>query len=95
MKDRTCVGLDVHARSVWACAVDDESGEIRTVRISPKTTEIVKWTNALPGRVEVAHEAGPTEFCLARALIAAGLQCHVPRRQRCSGHPEIGSRQTC
>ena len=27
MGKRTCVGLDVHARSVWACAVDDESGE--------------------------------------------------------------------
>ena len=29
------------------------------------------------GRVEVAYEAGPTGFGLARALIAAGLQCHV------------------
>lgn len=77
MQDRTCVGLDVHARSVWACAVDDESGEMRTSRISPKTTEIVKWARALPGRVEVAYEAGPTGFGLARALIAAGVQCHV------------------
>jgi len=42
MADRTCVGLDVHARSVWACAVDDESGEMRTMRISPKSAEIVK-----------------------------------------------------
>ena len=76
-QNRTCVGLDVHARSVWACAVDDESGEMRTLRISPKTVEIVKWAKALPGEVEVAYEAGPTGFGLARALIAAGIQCHV------------------
>lgn len=74
---RTCVGLDVHARSVWACTVDDESGEMRTSRISPKTAEIVKWAKALPGEVEVAYEAGPTGFGLARALIAAGVQCFV------------------
>ncbi len=76
-QNRTCVGLDVHARSVWACAVDDGSGEMRTMRISPKTTEIVQWAKALPGRVELAYEAGPTGFGLARALIAAGMQCHV------------------
>ena len=77
MGNRTCVGLDVHARSVWACAVDDESAEMRTTRISPKTAEIVKWAQALPGEVEVAYEAGPTGFGLARALIAAGMRCHV------------------
>jgi len=57
--------------------VDDESGEMRTLRISPKTVEIVKWAKALPGEVEVAYEAGPTGFGLARALIAADMHCHV------------------
>ena len=76
-QNRTCVGLDVHARSVWACTVDDDSGEMCTARISPKTAEIVKWAKALPGVVEVAYEAGPTGFGLARALIAAGLRCDV------------------
>ena len=41
-QNRTCVGLDVHARSVWACVVEDDSGEMRTLRISPKMPEIVK-----------------------------------------------------
>ena len=77
MRNRTCAGLDVHARSVWACTVDDESAEMRSSRISPKTAEIVKWAKALPGAVEVAYEAGPTGFGLARALIAAGITCHV------------------
>lgn len=77
IRDRTVVGLDVHARSVWACTVDDDSGEMRTLRISSRTDEIVSWARALPGRVVVAYEAGRTGFGLARALIAAGMQCHV------------------
>ena len=76
-QNRSCVGLDVHARSVWACSVEDASGEMRTSRISPKTAEIVKWAQTLPGEVEVAYEAGPTGFGLARALIAVGIVCHV------------------
>lgn len=47
---------------MWSCTVDDESGEMRTSRISPKTAEIVKRAKALPGEVEVAYEAGPTGF---------------------------------
>jgi len=77
IQNRTCCGLDVHARSVWACVVDDDSGEMRTLRISPKTDEIVKWALALPGVGQVAYEAGPTGFGLARALLTAGVQCHV------------------
>ena len=78
--ERTCVGLDVHARSVVACAVDGELGEIRGVRrqrISPKTEAVVEWVRALPGPVAVAYEAGPTGFGLARALAAAGVRCVV------------------
>ena len=76
-RNRTVVGLDVHARSVWACTVDDDSGEMKTSRISPRTDEIVRWAKALPGMVEIAYEAGPTGFGLARALLAAGVVCHV------------------
>ena len=57
--------------------MDDESGEMRTVRNSPKTDEIVKWARGFPGFVEVAYEAGQTGFGLARALIEAGVWCHV------------------
>ena len=76
-RNRTVVGLDVHARSVWACTVDDDSGEMKTSRISSRTDEIVRWVKALPGMVEIAYEAGPTGFGLARALLAAGVVCHV------------------
>jgi transposase len=77
LSERTCVGLDVHARSVVACAIDERAGEIRTVRLSPKTPQIVDWISGLPGPVAVSYEAGPTGFGLARALIAAGIRCEV------------------
>ena len=56
--ERTWAGLDVYARSVVACAIDDDSGEIRTLRLSPKTEAIVDWVRALPGPTAVAYEAG-------------------------------------
>jgi len=75
--ERTCVGLDVHARSVVACAIDDVAGEIRTQRVSAKTEAIVEWVRTLPGPVAVTYEAGPTGFGLARALAAIGARCVV------------------
>ena len=77
LAERTRVGLDVHARSVVGCAIDDEAGEIRTQRVSPKTEAIVEWVLAQPGPVAVTYEAGPTGFGLARALAAAGVRCEV------------------
>lgn len=75
--ERTWVGLDVHARSVVACAIVGELGEVRSLRISPKTEQITQWVLSLPGPVAVAYEAGPTGFGLARALAAAGVRCEV------------------
>jgi transposase len=71
------VGLDVHARSVVGCAIDDEACEIRTQRVAPQTDAIVAWVLAQPGPVAVTYEAGPTGFGLARALSAAGVRCEV------------------
>jgi len=55
--ERTCVGLDVHARSVVGCMIDNEAGEIATLRLSPRTESIVgqpPWT-AEPGLVHAQH----------------------------------------
>jgi transposase len=75
--ERTCVGLDVHARSVVVCAIDGEAGEVRTLGVSPKTEAVVAWVASLPGPVAVAYEAGPTGFGLARALERVGVRCVV------------------
>jgi transposase len=74
---RTSVGLDVHARSVMACGLDRETGEVVEQRLCPGHREVLDWIGRLPGPVAVTYEAGPTGFGLARALEAAGIECVV------------------
>lgn len=75
--ERTSVGLDVHARSVVAAAVDGLTGQVFRAGLVPSHEEVLAWVNGLPGPVAVAYEAGPTGFGLARAATAAGVRCVV------------------
>ena len=75
--ERTSVGLDVHARSVVACAIDTVTGELNQRRLCPDPVEVLGWIGSLSGPVAVAYEAGPTGFGLARALRARGVRCEV------------------
>ncbi|WP_432206475.1 IS110 family transposase [Mycobacterium paraffinicum] len=74
---RTSVGLDVHARSVVACGLDGDTGEVFERRLTPDPGEILAWIKGLPGSVAVTYEAGPTGFKLARFLLEAGIDCVV------------------
>jgi transposase len=69
--ERTSVGLDVHARSVVACAIDTVTGELIRCRLTPQHADVLGWISGLPGPAAVAYEAGPTGFGLARALSVA------------------------
>jgi len=75
--ERTSVGLDVHARSVVAAAIDGVTGELFQRRLIPSHEQIRSWLDDLPGPVAVAYEAGPTGFGLARWLNAEGIRCEV------------------
>lgn len=77
MGNGTFVGLDVHARSVVAGLIDEQSGEVRTTRAPHATDELVGWLGALAAPVRTAYEAGPTGYGLARALREAGIECLV------------------
>ena len=86
--ERTSVGLDVHARSVVAHAMDGVTGEVFTGRLVPGVEPVAGWLAGLPGPVAVLYEAGPTGFGLARGLRAAGVRCEVAapsKLQRPSG----------
>lgn len=86
--ERTSVGLDVHARSVVAAAIDSVTGELIQARLTPSYEHIRKWLQDLPGPVAVAYEAGPTGFGLHRHLTGAGIRCEVvapSKLQRPSG----------
>jgi transposase len=74
---RTSVGLDVHARSVVACGLDDHTGEVFERRLGSDHGEILAWLGDLPGPVAATFEAGPMGFGLARCLNAAGIRCVV------------------
>jgi transposase len=75
--ERTSVGLDVHARSVAAAAIDGVTGELLQGKLTPSHDHIRSWLADLPGPVAVAYEAGPTGFGLYRSLTAAGIRCEV------------------
>ncbi|MGB7979854.1 MAG: IS110 family transposase [Candidatus Nanopelagicales bacterium] len=77
MFERTSVGLDVHARSVVACAIDGATGELHRAKLSPDFGEIDRWLGGLEGPLAVVYEAGPTGFGLARHLTSVGIWCVV------------------
>ena len=84
----TSVGLDVHALSVVAHGIDEETGKIARARLCPDYGEVLGWLGQLRAPVRVTYEAGPTGFGLARAITAAGMQCLVAapsKLQRPSG----------
>jgi transposase len=73
----TYVGLDVHARSTHAAAIDVSTGELVRARFGPGVEEPVAWLAGLPGPVRACYEAGPTGFGLYRAASAAGVDVEV------------------
>lgn len=86
--ERTSVGLDVHATSVVAAAIDGVTGELFQARLTPAHDHVREWIRRLPGPAAVVYEAGPTGFGLCRSLSAAGIRCEVAapsKLQRPSG----------
>jgi transposase len=73
----TYVGLDVHARSTHAAAVEVRTGELRRARFAAGVSEPLEWLSGLPGPVHACYEAGPTGFGLYRAAVEAGLRMDV------------------
>ena len=73
----TYVGLDVHARSTHAAAIDVGSGELCRARFGAGGEEVIAWLQELPQPLRACYEAGPTGFALYRAAEAAGVCVEV------------------
>jgi transposase len=73
----TWVGLDVHARSTHAAAIDTMTGELTRKRFGAGVTEPVAWLEGLAGPVRACYEAGPTGFGLYRAAVGVGVAIEV------------------
>lgn len=83
--ERTGVGLDVHARSVAAAAIDTVTGEVIERRLGGDYGSVVDLARRLEaghGPLRITYEAGPTGFGLARDLAAAGLTVQVAAPSR-------------
>lgn len=74
---RTSVGLDVHARSIAAAALDHMTGEVAQRSFAYDPAAVAEWALSLDGPVRCVYESGPTGFDLQRSLSAAGVECVV------------------
>ena len=70
----TFVGLDVHARSISACALDPLTGEITEGRFGAQAGALAEWALAFDSPPCV-YESGPAGWHLARELRAPGVDC--------------------
>jgi transposase len=73
----TWVGLDVHARSTHAAAINSLTGELTRARFGAGIEAPVGWLAGLPAPVRACYEAGPTGFEVYRAAIAQGVAMQV------------------
>lgn len=77
MTYRTSVGLDVHARSIAAAALDHLTGEVELRSFGYDPAGVAAWVLSLEGPARCVYESGPTGFDLQRSLSAAGVECVV------------------
>jgi len=90
----TSVALDVHALSVVAHAVDEQTGKLVRARLCPDYGEILGWLHQLRAPVPVAYEAGPTGFSWGGRSMRAGCHAWSPHHRSCSARLGTESRPT-
>ena len=82
---RSFVGLDVHARTVVGCAIDDQTGEVVYRRFGYDLAEVLAWVDSLPGPQTAVspasvmgprrcHEYGTTWMSVSIAGLAFGVK---------------------
>lgn len=75
----TFVGLDVHARSVKACAFVPETGETIRKSFGYEPGEIASWVSSLPQPARCVYESGVTGFhlCVFRQVKIDKYVCRI------------------
>ena len=90
LSERTSVGLDVHARSVVAAAIDNETGEVSRAVLAPAHDRVVGWIQTLPGPVAVASRPGRRGLVWLALCRPGASSVWWRRRRRSFGRPETG-----
>ena len=65
MLKTTFIGLDFHAKTVTAAALNADTGEIERVTMLADNLTVVTWVKTLGSDVAVTYETGPTGYRLA------------------------------
>lgn len=73
----TFVGLDVHARSIKAVALDAMTGEVRSATFAYDAAAVAEWVRSLDPAAKCVYESGVTGFDLQKRLAALGVDCVV------------------
>lgn len=89
----TFIGLDVHARSISACALDPMTGVLTEGRFGPEAGPLAEWVLQFESPLCV-YETGPTGWHLARELGALGVDCVVGAAAKMQRPPADRGRKT-
>ena len=77
MNTTTFVGLDVHARSIKAVALDAMTGEVRSATFAYDAAAVAEWVRSLDPAAKCVYESGVTGFDLQKKLAALGVDCAI------------------
>ena len=77
MNVTTFVGLDVHARSIKAVALDAMTGEVRSATFGYDAAAAAEWIRSIDPAARCVYESGVTGFDLQKKLAALGVDCVI------------------
>lgn len=77
MNTATFVGLDVHARSIKAVALDVMTGETKSATFAYDAAAVAEWVKSLDPAAKCVYESGVTGFDLQKKLTALGVDCAI------------------
>lgn len=77
MHATTFIGLDVHARSIKAVALDVMAGEVRSAGFGYDACAVADWVRSVDPEAKCVYESGVTGFDLQKKLSALGIDCAI------------------
>ncbi len=77
MNATTFAGLDVHARSIKAVALDVATGEVRSATFGYDACAVAEWIRSIDPGARCVYESGVTGFDLQKKLSSLGVDCVV------------------
>ena len=92
MRHTTAIGLDIHARSISAAALNVYTGEIVQKKFVYDPEEIAEWIKRFDNP-EACYESGVTGFDLAKKLKKRGIECMVVASSKLQRPPADAKRK--